>query len=86
VSDETPAKLRGMNSLRELETTALGLTDRQRGRLADKLLASLPPPPGAWPREAIVQEAADRDNDIESGRVQPLTESEFWAGIGRRRS
>jgi hypothetical protein len=76
--------LRDMSSIRELEATVLQLSDRQRGRLADKLLASLPPPPGGWSRDAVVEEAARRDDEIESGRVRALTEAEFWSAVGRR--
>lgn len=75
-----------MSSPRQLEASVLRLSERQRGRLANKLLASLPPPPGAWARNAVVEEALRRDEEIESGRVAPMTEEEFWANVRRRRS
>jgi hypothetical protein len=73
-----------MGLTKELEATLLRLPERQRGRLADRLLASLPPPPGAWAPDAVVEEARRRDDEIEDGRVEPLSEAKFWSGIRRR--
>ncbi len=39
----------------------------------------------AWSRDMIVEEAARRDDEIESGSVKPLNEAQFWAGVYRRR-
>jgi hypothetical protein len=74
-----------MSSNRDVEVSALRLPEKQRLRLADKLLASLPPPPGAWTRNQIVVEASRRDNEIENGNVKPMSEKEFWSGFAQRR-
>lgn len=75
-----------MSTIREVEASVLRLSEKHRRRLADKLLASLPPPPGAWSRDMIVEEAARRDAEIENGAVKPLSEVQFWAGVRRRRA
>ena len=60
------------------------LPDRDRLRLADRLLGTLPGPAAEEPA-AILAEAARRDAEIESGKIKPLTEVQFWAGVRRRR-
>ncbi|HUG11186.1 MAG TPA: addiction module protein [Opitutaceae bacterium] len=74
-----------MTKLAEIEAAALGLPDKERLHLADKLLGSLPPPPAASDPDAILAEALRRDAELESGRVQPLSEDAFWAGVHRAR-
>jgi len=75
-----------MSSIKDVEVSALRLPEKQRLRLADKLLASLPPPTGGWTRNQIVEEASRRDNEIENGSVNPMSEKEFWSGVRRTRS
>ena len=50
---------------------------------ADKILRSLPKPPGAMGSEEILAEAIRRDQELESGALEPLTEEAFWAGARR---
>jgi hypothetical protein len=73
-----------MSTIKEVEASVLRLPEKHRRRIADKLLASLPPPPGAWSRDMIVEEARRRDNEIETGQVKPLTEEQFWVGVRPR--
>lgn len=73
-----------MSTLQEIEAAALRLSERDRLRLADYILGSLPPPPDAAASTEILVEAARRDAELESGQEHPLTESTFWAGVRRR--
>jgi hypothetical protein len=43
----------------------------------------LPKPPGAMVSEEILAEAIRRDQELESGVLEPLTEEAFWAGVRR---
>jgi hypothetical protein len=70
--------------LKELEAAALRLPSKQRMRLAERLLRTLPAPDALSPSE-ILAEAVRRDEEIESGAVRALSEAEFWAGVRRRR-
>ncbi|MBL9201590.1 MAG: addiction module protein [Opitutaceae bacterium] len=74
-----------MSLLKELEVAVLRLPAKDRVRLADRLLGTLPAPLGQSPA-AILAEAERRDDEIENGKVRPLTEQEFWAGVRRRRA
>lgn len=74
-----------MTKLADIEAAALRLPDKERLHLADKLLGSLPPPPAASEPAEILAEAVRRDAELESGRVQSLTEDAFWAGARRTR-
>jgi len=69
-----------MNSAAEIQNLALMLPERSRMKLACELLRSATP--ATCPVD-VLDEAARRDAEIESGKVAPLTESEFWAGISR---
>ncbi len=73
-----------MSTLQEIEAAVLRLSDKDRLQLADKLLGSLPPPPAAAGPDDILTEAVRRDAELESGNVQPLSETEFWNGVRRR--
>jgi hypothetical protein len=73
-----------MSTLQEIEAAVLRLSDRDRLQLADKLLGSLPPPPAAGSPDDILNEAMRRDAELESGKVRPLSETEFWDGVRRR--
>lgn len=73
-----------MTKLADIEAAALRLPDKERLHLADRLLGSLPPPTASKPAE-ILAEAIRRDAELESGRIQPLTEDAFWAGARRAR-
>lgn len=70
-----------MSTLQEIEAAILRLPESDRLQLADTLLGSLPLPPAAHESEEIIVEAISRDAELESGRVQPLSEEQFWAGV-----
>jgi putative addiction module component (TIGR02574 family) len=74
-----------MTKLADIEAAALRLPEKDRLHLADKLLGSLPPPPSASEPDDILAEALRRDAAIESGKVKPLSEDAFWAGVRRAR-
>lgn len=73
-----------MSTLQEIEAAALRLSEKDRLQLADKILGSLPPPPRAAEPDEILAEAIRRDAELESGKVAPLSEQAFWAGVRRR--
>lgn len=72
-----------MTSVEELETAALSLGQPQRERLVASLLDSLPPT--AMTEEQILAEAVQRDHELMSGAVKPMTEAQFRAGLIHRR-
>ncbi|MEO7797250.1 MAG: addiction module protein [Opitutaceae bacterium] len=72
-----------MSTLQEIEAAVLRLPDKDRLQLADKILGSLPPPPVSVTADEILAEAISRDAELESGKVKPLSESEFWNGVRR---
>ncbi|MEY4814433.1 MAG: putative addiction module component [Verrucomicrobiota bacterium] len=74
-----------MSTLQEIEAAILRLPESDRLHLADTLLGSLPLPPAAHEPDEIIAEALRRDAELESGRVQPLSEEQFWAGVRRPR-
>ena len=73
-----------MSTLQEIEAAVLRLSDKDRLRLADKLLGSLPAPPAAGSPAEILKEALRRDAELEGGKSEPLSETQFWDGIRRR--
>ena len=74
-----------MSPLKELEVAVLRLPDKDRVRLADRLLGTLTAPDAQAPT-AILAEAERRDAELENGKVRPLTEAQFWAGVRRLRT
>jgi putative addiction module component (TIGR02574 family) len=72
-----------MSTLQEIEAAILGLSEQDRLRLADRILRSLPKPPGAMVSEEILAEVIRRDQELESGVLEPLTEEAFWTGVRR---
>ena len=72
-----------MSTLQEIEAAILRLPESDRLHLADTLLGSLPLPPAAHEPDEIIAEALLREAELESGRVQPLSEEQFWAGVRR---
>jgi hypothetical protein len=74
-----------MSTLQEIEAAVLRLPGRHRLRLADKLLGSLPPPPAPANPDEILAETIRRDAEFESGKVRPLSETEFRNGVRRAR-
>ena len=73
-----------MSTLQEIEAAALRLPEKDRLHLADKILGSLPAPLAPAEPDEILAEAIRRDAELESGKVRPLTEEGFWAGVRRR--
>jgi hypothetical protein len=73
-----------VSTLQEIEAAALRLSEKDRLRLADKILGSLPAPLTPIEPEEILAEAVRRDAELESGEVRPLNEKTFWAGVQHR--
>lgn len=74
-----------MSTVQEIEAAVLGLSDKERLQLADKLLGSLPAPLAAESPDQILSEAVQRDAALEDGNVRPLSEAEFWTAVRRTR-
>lgn len=72
-----------MSTLQEIEAASLELSGQDRLHLAEKILRSLPQPPAAMESEEILAKAIRRDQDLESGTREPLSEGAFWAGVRR---
>lgn len=71
----------GMSSASEIQDLALKLPERSRLKLAGELLRSVNI--GITSAD-LIAEATRRDSEIESGKVRPLEEAEFWRGVKRR--
>ncbi len=71
-----------MNTAAEIHDLALKLPQRSRLKLAGELLRSVAPQTSALD---LVGEAVRRENEIDSGKITLLDESEFWSGITERR-
>ncbi len=65
----------------EIEKEALTLSEQERGHLAAVLLATLPPPETDVSDEEVWQ----REAEMESGRVQPISHEEFVRVVERDR-
>ena len=74
-----------MSAIKEIEKTVLGLPVKQRVRLTESLLDSLPPLGEVWSEAEELAEVERREREIESGKVQPVSETEFWKRIEARR-
>ena len=72
-----------MTPLKELETAVLRLPEKDRMRLTDRLLGTLPAPDACEPGE-ILAAAEQRDTELESGKAKPLSEAQFRSGVCRR--
>jgi putative addiction module component (TIGR02574 family) len=66
-----------MSAIKEIEKTVLALPPEQRALLAEALLSSLPPVEDDLSEAAELEEAVRRDQEIETGRVQAVSEEEF---------
>jgi Putative addiction module component len=73
-----------MSTLQEIEAAALRLPQKERLRLADKILGSLQAPLTPAEPDEILAEAIRRDAEIEGGAIRSMTEKAFWAGVRRR--
>ena len=67
--------------LAEIEQNALALPERERARLAARLLETLPPP-GI---DLSDEEIDHRERELESGQVEAISHEEFARRIQRDR-
>jgi putative addiction module component (TIGR02574 family) len=72
-------------SVAEIQKNASSLPEKERAKLAAWLLDSLPPAAGDDASAESLEEADRRREELDSGRVQPVPEKEFWAGIDLER-
>lgn len=70
-----------MNTASEIQDLAMKLPQRSRLKLAGDLLRSVVADAST---QDILDEAGRREDELESGRVQELDESQFWAGVARQ--
>jgi putative addiction module component (TIGR02574 family) len=73
-------------SVAEIRDAISGLPEFDRGQLAAWLLDSLPPHSHEDASAEGIEEATRRRNDLDSGKVRPLSSDEFWASIERLRA
>ena len=70
-----------MSGIEEIEKAVLALPVAQRALLAESLLGSLPHTGPELSEVAEIEEAERRDREIETGQVQPLSDTEFWRKV-----
>src|SRR5690242_13686553 len=70
-------------SVMEIQKSAATLSDKERGKLAAWLLDSLPPSSDEDASSDSIVEADRRRAELDSGKVQPLSNEEFWDSIAR---
>ncbi len=73
-------------SVEDIKNAVVNLPERDRAELAAWLLDLLPAPASGDEDEEGTQEAARRREELDSGRVTPLSSEEFWADLDRTRS
>ena len=73
-------------SLLEIKESVAQLADREKGDFASWLLDSLPPHGQEDALHDSLAEASRRRDELDSGRVKPLSADEFWAAIERDRA
>ena len=73
-------------SIAEIQKAVSHLPEAERGTLAAWLLDSLPPHSREDATAEGIEEAARRREELNSGRVRPLSSDEFWASIERLRA
>lgn len=73
-----------MSTIAEVEELALGLPASERGKLAAKLIRSLPSP--GWDDDDDgVEEALRRSREMDENPAMSLTEEEFFASFEKYR-
>ncbi len=72
-------------SIAEIQNSISTLSERDKAKLALWLLDALPPSSEEDASEESDAEAARRRDELNEGRVSPLSSQEFWAGIDRER-
>ena len=75
-----------MTTFAELRREALALSVEQRVLLAESLLGSLPPAGMPSNDAEELAEAERREQDIQSGRVQPISEAELLYRVQSKRT
>jgi hypothetical protein len=70
-----------MVAIEEIEQRLLALPLKHRVFLAESLLASVPGADREMTEAEEMAEVKRRESEIESGRVQPLTDVDFWRQI-----
>jgi hypothetical protein len=73
-------------SLLEIKQSVTQLPETEKGNLAAWLLDSLPPHSSEDAAVDSLHEAARRREELDSGRVRPVSADEFWAAIERERA
>ncbi|SPE59918.1 conserved hypothetical protein [Verrucomicrobia bacterium] len=68
-------------SVTEFQDSASGLPDKERAELAAWLLDSLPPSSDEDAGEESLQEAERRREELDSGRLRPIAEGDFWTSV-----
>ena len=75
-----------MPTIAEVRSLAMKLPKKSRQRLGNELLDStLDEPPGGMSAEDILAEAERRDEEMESGKVKPITHEEMMRWMKSRR-
>jgi len=72
-------------SVAEIQKSVSSLPDKERARLAVWLLDSLPPASGDDAGDESTAEAVRRREELDSGRVQPVTSDQFWKDVDQER-
>jgi len=73
-------------SIAEIQHAVSDLPDVERGTLAAWLLDTLPPHGDEDAGADAIEEAARRREELDSGRVRPLSSDEFRASVERLRA
>lgn len=73
-------------SVADIKNAVAELPEQDRAELAAWLLDSLPTASFGDDNDDGLQEAARRREELDSGRVAPLSAEELWAGVDRARS
>ena len=73
-------------SIAEIQKAVSDLPEVERGTLAAWLLDSLPPHSHEDASAESIEEAARRREELDSGRLRPLSWDEFWASVERFRA
>ena len=70
-----------MSIIAELEERAMGLTKKERGELASRLIASLGTPFDNDDDEDLVELALRRSKEMDENPDMVMSEEQFWASL-----
>ena len=70
-----------MSIIAELEERAMGLTKKERGELASRLIASLGTPFDSDDDEDLVELALRRAKEMDENPDMVMSEEQFWASL-----